>query len=98
VPQIQIQIRQMITRAQYAFALLAGLVLLAGVPALIQTRASPIEPGAIEVVDRDTIRTGGRTFRLVAFDTPEVRSRARCESERVLAAAAYDACPIVEPQ
>jgi endonuclease YncB( thermonuclease family) len=38
---------------------------------------SPIEAGAIEVVDGDTIRTGGRTFRLVGFDTPETGSRAR---------------------
>jgi endonuclease YncB( thermonuclease family) len=49
---------------------------------------SPIEPGAIEVVDGDTIRAGGRTFRLVGFDTPEMGSRSRCESGRTLAAAA----------
>jgi hypothetical protein len=54
------------------------------VPAL----GSPIEPGAIEVVDGDTIRAGGRTFRLVGFDTPEMGSRSRCEHERALAAAA----------
>jgi endonuclease YncB( thermonuclease family) len=57
---------------------------LAATPAV----ASPIELGAIEVVDGDTIRTGGRTFRLVGFDTPEAGSRARCEHERTLAAAA----------
>jgi endonuclease YncB( thermonuclease family) len=57
---------------------------LAATPAV----ASLIGPGAIEVVDGDTIRTGGRTFRLVGFDTPETGSRARCESERTLAAAA----------
>jgi endonuclease YncB( thermonuclease family) len=45
-------------------------LLLAVGPAL----ASPIEPGAIEVVDGDTIRVGGRTFRLVGFDTPEMGS------------------------
>jgi endonuclease YncB( thermonuclease family) len=33
---------------------------------------SPIEPGATEVVDGDTIRAGGRTFRLVGFDTQEM--------------------------
>jgi endonuclease YncB( thermonuclease family) len=57
---------------------------LAATPAV----ASPIEPGAIEVVDGDTIRAGGRTFRLVGFDTPEMGSRARCEYERTLGAAA----------
>jgi endonuclease YncB( thermonuclease family) len=64
------------------------LVLLVGVLMLIQTLASPIELGAIEVVDGDTIRAGGRTYRLVGFDTAETGSRARCESERALAAAA----------
>jgi endonuclease YncB( thermonuclease family) len=54
----------------------------------VVTLARPIEPGAIEVVDGDTIRAGGRTVRLVGFDTPETGSRARCESERMLAAAA----------
>jgi endonuclease YncB( thermonuclease family) len=62
------------------------LLLLAAAP--VVTLASPIEPGAIEVVDGDTIRAGGRTARLVGFDTPETGSRARCETERTLAAAA----------
>jgi endonuclease YncB( thermonuclease family) len=57
---------------------------LAATPAV----ASPIEPGAIEVVDGDTIRAGGLTFRLVGFDTPETGSRVRCEYERTLAAVA----------
>jgi endonuclease YncB( thermonuclease family) len=59
----------MIARDSYVSILLVGLVLLAGMPALIQTSASPIEPGAVEIVDGDTIRAGGRTFRLVGFDT-----------------------------
>jgi endonuclease YncB( thermonuclease family) len=62
---------------------LMAVVAMATTPAL----GSPIEPGAIEVVDGDTIRAG-RTFRLVGFDTPETGSRAGCESERTLAAAA----------
>jgi endonuclease YncB( thermonuclease family) len=63
---------------------LMAVVAMATTPAL----GSPIEPGAIEVVDGDTIRAGGRTFGLVGFDTPETGSRARCEHERTLAAAA----------
>jgi endonuclease YncB( thermonuclease family) len=63
---------------------LMAVVGMATTPAL----GSPIEPGAIEVVDGDTIRAGGRTFRLVGFDTPEMGSRSRCEHERALAAAA----------
>jgi endonuclease YncB( thermonuclease family) len=62
------------------------LIALAVTPAA--TLASPIEPGAIEVVDGDTIRAGGLTFRLVGFDTPETGSRARWEYERTLAAVA----------
>jgi endonuclease YncB( thermonuclease family) len=59
-------------------------IVLATTPVL----ASPIEPGAIRVVDGDTIEARGAVFRLVGFDTPEAGNRARCESERTLAAAA----------
>jgi endonuclease YncB( thermonuclease family) len=45
--------------------------------------ASPLDPGQIEVVDGDTIRVAGETFRLVGFDAPET-SRAQCPSERAL--------------
>jgi endonuclease YncB( thermonuclease family) len=50
--------------------------------------AEPIAPGAIEVIDGDTIRANGRTVRLVGFDAPETGLHARCESERALAAKA----------
>jgi endonuclease YncB( thermonuclease family) len=42
--------------------------------------AAPIEPGQIEVLDGDTTRIAGETFRLVGFDAPETY-RARCPSE-----------------
>jgi endonuclease YncB( thermonuclease family) len=45
--------------------------------------AAPIEPSQIEVVDGDTIRVAGETFRLVGFDAPETY-RAQCPSERQL--------------
>ncbi len=45
--------------------------------------AAPIEPGQVEVVDGDTIRIAGETFRLVGFDTPETYP-AKCKSEREL--------------
>jgi endonuclease YncB( thermonuclease family) len=57
---------------------------LLAVPAL----ATPIEPGAVRVIDGDTIEARGAVFRLAGFDTPETGSRARCESERTLGAAA----------
>ncbi len=45
--------------------------------------ASPLDPGQVEVLDGDTIRVAGETFRLVGFDAPETY-RARCASEREL--------------
>jgi endonuclease YncB( thermonuclease family) len=45
--------------------------------------ASPIEPGQVEVLDGDTIRVAGETFRPVGFDTPETY-RAPCPSEHAL--------------
>ena len=50
--------------------------------------AEPIAPGAVRVIDGDTIEALGRTIRLVGFDTPETGSQARCEGERSLASRA----------
>jgi endonuclease YncB( thermonuclease family) len=61
------------------------IILLATIGTVI---AEPIVPGAIEVIDGDTIRANGRTIRLVGFDAPESGFHARCESERTLAAKA----------
>jgi endonuclease YncB( thermonuclease family) len=72
------------SKCMYASALLASFVL--SVP--MHTLASPIEPGAVEILDGDTIKAGGKTIRLVGVDTPEMGSRAKCESERTLGAAA----------
>jgi hypothetical protein len=68
-------------RGARAAAVIAALL---AAPAL----GSPIEPGAVRVIDGDTIEDRGAVFRLVGFDTPEAGSRAGCESERTLAAAA----------
>jgi micrococcal nuclease len=45
--------------------------------------ASPVDQNQVEVLDGDTIRIAGETFRLVGFDAPETY-RARCPSEREL--------------
>lgn len=45
--------------------------------------ASPVDSRQVEVLDGDTIRVAGETFRLVGFDAPETY-RARCPSEREL--------------
>jgi endonuclease YncB( thermonuclease family) len=38
----------------------------------------------ISVIDGDTVRSGGHTYRLVGFDTPERGDLAHCDSERTL--------------
>ena len=75
------------------FAVLAALVVLVVAGFLqteIDTRSPPVSPRAasISVVDGDTVRANGQTYRLVGFDTPESGSLARCERERKLADAA----------
>jgi endonuclease YncB( thermonuclease family) len=52
--------------------------------------ADPIQPGAIGIVDGDTITVQGqaRQVRLLGFDTPETGFEARCVAEWVLAARA----------
>jgi endonuclease YncB( thermonuclease family) len=44
---------------------------------------SSLDPGQILVVDGDTVRVEGETYRLVGFDAPETY-RAQCQSEREL--------------
>ncbi len=52
--------------------------------------ADPVQPGAIEIVDGDTITVRGqsRQVRLLGFDTPETGFAAGCWAERALAAKA----------
>src|SRR5690606_30250395 len=45
----------------------------------IEARSAPIEPGAVKVIDGDTIRTHGDIYRLVGLETPESGLNARCE-------------------
>jgi endonuclease YncB( thermonuclease family) len=61
-------------------------ILAASFAATAPSLSEPISPGAVQVIDGDTIRVGRVVYRLVGFDTPEVGSRAGCERERTLAA------------
>jgi endonuclease YncB( thermonuclease family) len=70
-------------------AALAVLVVAAFLQTEIDTRAPvPNSALSISVIDGDTVRANGQTYRLVGFDTPESGSLARCERERKLADAA----------
>ncbi|WP_271553194.1 thermonuclease family protein [Bradyrhizobium sp. CCBAU 45394] len=54
-------------------------------------RATPRYDGvsqAIEVIDGETVRIEGRTYRLVGFNTPETGDLVRCDDERKRADAA----------
>jgi endonuclease YncB( thermonuclease family) len=52
-----------------------------GTPIPINTTAQ-IAPRNVVVVDGDTVRANGHSYRLVGFDTPEVRN-ARCAQEQL---------------
>jgi endonuclease YncB( thermonuclease family) len=71
----------------------------AGLPATPQgsvqvVRGAPSTPQQssysppIEIIDGDTIRSGGYVYRLVGFDTPETGRNARCAREQTLGTAA----------
>lgn len=64
------------------------IVLLAAAAWAGPASAAPIPPGAIRIIDGDTIAVGTARYRLVGFDAPETGPRARCAAERALAAAA----------
>mgnify|MGYP000135485710 CR=1 FL=1 len=49
--------------------------------AAAQDDGEAISPRDVYVMDGDTIRVKGETFRLVGFDAPEIGNTARCERE-----------------
>jgi endonuclease YncB( thermonuclease family) len=76
-------------------ALAAAVLAFAGTSALPVWQSAPYATApyqgaspAIEVIDGDTVRLEGRTYRLVGFNTPEKGDLARCAGERRKADAA----------
>jgi endonuclease YncB( thermonuclease family) len=73
--------------AATTFVVALSIVYWIDTPTTIAITASPPTqikgPGSIQVVDGDTIRAKGLTYRLVGFDTPETVD-AKCPQERAL--------------
>jgi endonuclease YncB( thermonuclease family) len=70
-------------------ALAAAVLAFAGASALLVWQSAPHATSpyegasqAIEVIDGDTVRIEGKTYRLVGFNTPEKGDLARCDDER----------------
>jgi endonuclease YncB( thermonuclease family) len=71
---------------RWARAVAAALAAI-GLAAIVTTdavKSATIEPGKIKVVDGNTIRANGKTYRLVGFAAPKTGSRASCEAERTM--------------
>jgi endonuclease YncB( thermonuclease family) len=93
---IPLQPRGYLLRVRFLF-LFAGLAILIGLSFAFYSyqltaknpkRAVAIESVQIQVIDGDTVRANGHVYRLVGYDAPESGLKARCESERTLAARA----------
>jgi len=67
-------------------ALLRALLFMAALILPWTAATEPIARKEITATDGDTIRARGRSYRLVGFDTPEMKQRAKCDAGRALSA------------
>ncbi|WP_314963697.1 thermonuclease family protein [Bradyrhizobium cosmicum] len=66
--------------ALFSFAAVSAFLVWSGAPH--RTEPDQRSSQMIEVIDGDTVRLDGNTYRLVGFNTPEKGDLARCEDER----------------
>ena len=90
-------LRKVISRYQLVelFVIIGAIFLLWGGSSVVKLRSvvhqAPLtwlESFRIEIIDGDSIRSGGQVYRLVGFDTPESGDNAKCPRERALSAEA----------
>lgn len=67
--------------ARGAFAVALTLLLAVVVGAVRAEPVAGVTASTLRVLDGDTVRHQGLTYRLIGFDTPEVGNRARCARE-----------------
>ena len=90
-------LRRTISRYQLVelFVIIGAIFLLWGGSSVVKLQSvvhqAPLtwlESFRIEIIDGDSIRSGGQVYRLVGFDTPESGDNAKCPRERALSAEA----------
>ena len=96
-PRRQSALRRVLSRYQLVelFIIIGAILLLWGgsslgklSSAISQAPSTWLESVRIDIIDGDSIRSGGQVYRLVGYDTPESGDNAKCPRERALSAEA----------
>jgi endonuclease YncB( thermonuclease family) len=81
-PSLRPTVLNVVTIVLVALCVAFGYLILRDRPPEQRMTSSPKEIQSISVIDGDTVRFEGKTYRLVGFDTPERGDRAGCDDER----------------